>query len=73
MNRRLGCPRGYKKASGAVAHVILRAAYQILARHCTYQDLGADYFDQRHRERVTRRAVQLLERLGYQVTLEQAA
>lgn len=71
--RRLVRHRGHKKAIVAVAHAILRAAYQIFARHLTYQDLGADYFDQHHRERVTRRAVHLLERLGYQVTLERVA
>lgn len=71
--RRLMRHRGHKKAVVAVAHAILRAAYHILAQGTTYQDLGPDYFDRRHTERVTRRAVQLLERQGYRVILERAA
>jgi transposase len=65
--------RGHKKAVLAVAHAMLVTAYHLLARRTTYQELGADYFDRRHGERVTRRAVQLLERQGYRVTLERAA
>ena len=48
-------------------------AYHVLARRATYQELGADYFDRRHAERATRRAVRQLERLGYRVTLQPAA
>jgi hypothetical protein len=45
----------------------------LLARGTTYRELGADYYDRRHAERVTRRAIQALERQGYRVILEQAA
>ena len=34
---------------------------------------GADYYDRHLSERVTRRALQTLERQGYRVTLEPAA
>src|SRR2546426_4928973 len=71
--RRIMRHRGHKKAVLAVAHAMLVTAYHVLARQTTYQELGADYFDRRHGERVTRRAVQLLERQGYRVTLERAA
>jgi len=71
--RRIMRHRGHKKAVLAVAHAMLVTAYHLLARQTTYQELGADYFDRRHGERVTRRAVQLLERQGYRVTLERAA
>lgn len=37
------------------------------------QDLRVDYFDRRHRERVTHRAIQLLERQGYRVVPQPAA
>ena len=65
--------RGHKKAVIAVAHTILRVVYHLLARCTTYQDLGPDYFDRRYTERITRRALHLLERQGYRVTLEKAA
>jgi transposase len=71
--RRIMRHRGHKKAVLAVAHAMLVTAYHLLARQTTYSELGADYFDRRHGERVTRRAVQLLERQGYRVTLERAA
>lgn len=71
--RRIMRHRGHKKAVIAVAHTILRIAYHLLSRRVAYQNLGADYFDRRHTERVKHRAIQLLERQGYRVLLERAA
>ena len=65
--------RGHKKAVVAVGHQILEIAYYIMRDGVTYHELGADYFDRRHRERVTRRHVRQLEALGYRVTIEEAA
>jgi hypothetical protein len=69
--------RDWLEAHG-VTHVAMEstgvwAAYHLLARGLPYRDLGADYVDRRHTERVTRRAVQALERQGYRVTLQPAA
>jgi len=71
--RRIMRRRGHKKAIVAVAHSLLVTAYHVLARQTTYQELGADYYDRRHTERVTRRAIQALEEQGYHVTLERVA
>jgi transposase len=65
--------RGHQRAVVAVAHQILTIAYHILARETTYEELGPDYFQQRHRERNARRHVRQLEQLGYRVTLAPAA
>jgi transposase len=65
--------RGHKKAVVAVAHAMLVTAYHLLDRQLDYCEPGADYFDRRHTERATRRAVRALERQGYRVTLERAA
>ena len=65
--------RARLKAVVAVAHALLAPAYHLLARHLDYAEPGADYFDRRHTERATRRAVRPLERQGYRVTLERAA
>ena len=54
-------------------HAMLVPAYHLLARHLDYAEPGADYFDRRHTERATRRAVRPLERHGYRVALERAA
>jgi transposase len=71
--RRVLRHRGHKKAIVAVAHNLLVTAYHVLARQTTYQELGADYYDRRHTERVARRAIQTLEQQGYRVTLERVA
>jgi cytosine/adenosine deaminase-related metal-dependent hydrolase len=65
--------RGHKKAVVAVAHALLVTAYHLLSRGTTYHELGPDYYDRRHTERVARRAIQALEELGYRVTLERVA
>jgi hypothetical protein len=63
--------QGHKKAIVAVAHSILIAAYHILKDDVLYHDLGADYFARRaDPERITRRLVAQLERLGHTVTLQ---
>lgn len=65
--------RGHTKAIVAVGHQMLEIAYYILRDEVTYQELGADYFIRRDRERTVRRSVGQLEALGYRVTLEPAA
>lgn len=71
--RRIMRHRGHNTAVVAVAHSLLVTAYHVLARQVPYRELGADYFDRRHAERTTRRAIQTLERQGYRVTLVAAA
>jgi transposase len=71
--RRLAARRGHKRALIAVAHSILLIAYRIIRDGGTYEDLGSNYFDERNRRATLRRSVQRLERLGYKVTLTEAA
>jgi transposase len=71
--RRVMRHRGHHKAVVAVAHAMLRIIYHMLAEGTAYREPGPDYYDRRHQQRVTRRAIQLLERLGYRVTLDVAA
>jgi transposase len=67
--RRIAARRGSERAILAVGHSILTISYYSLTRHTTYHDLGHNYFDERDREGVKRRAVRRLEQLGFQVTL----
>ena len=55
-----------------MGHQILEIAYYVLRDQVTYQELGADYFDRRDRDRTMRRNVKQLEALGDKVTLEAA-
>jgi transposase len=71
--RRLQRHRGHKKAVIAVAHSLAVTVYHLLNRKTAYHEVGGAQVDQRHAAHVTRRAVQVLERHGYRVTLEPAA
>jgi transposase len=68
--RRLAARRGKKRAIVALAHSILTAIYYMLTRHETYTELGANYLDQLHPERLARSLTKRLQALGYAVTLE---
>ena len=68
--QRLRARRGHNKAVTAVGHSILVAAWHMLQTGEIYTDLGGDYFARRDPERLTRRLVAQLERLGHTVTLQ---
>lgn len=70
---RLKARRGAKKAIVAVAASMLTAAYHMLLRGTDYQDLGADFFQRRDRDKAAHRLVRRLQRLGYDVQLRTAA
>ena len=68
---RLRGRRGPGKATMAVAHSVLVIAYHVLDQGVADQELGDDYFQQRHSaEHHQRQLVRQLERLGHKVTLE---
>lgn len=68
---RIAARRGRPRAILAVAHSILKIAYYLIQRGTVYQELGSDYFDQRDRQRLTKRLTRRLEGLGYAVTLSE--
>jgi hypothetical protein len=71
---RLAARRGPNKASVAVAHSMVVAAWHMLTTGETYRELGADYFIRRHDpQRQARRLAHQLEQLGYRVTVTPAA
>jgi transposase len=67
--RRLAARRGTQRAAVAVGHSLLVTGYYLITRQTKYEDLGGNYFDERDREGVKRRAVKRLEKLGYRVDL----
>jgi transposase len=70
---RLAARRGKQRALVAVGHSLLVTGYYLITRQTTYEDLGGNYFDERDREAVKRRALKRLEKLGYRVQLMPAA
>lgn len=67
---RLAGRRGKKRALVAVGHSLLVIAYYVLKRQQPYFDLGSNYFEEMHRQRLEHNLVRRLEKLGYQVTLK---
>jgi hypothetical protein len=70
---RLAARKGKKRAIVAVAHALLVTGYILLWTGKTFADLGEDYFDRLDRDRLTKRLVKRLEKLGHQVSLQGAA
>ena len=68
--RRIAARRGKKRALVALGHTILIIVYHLLTRREPYRDLAVTYFDDRDRQRVERRLIGRLERLGFVVSLE---
>jgi transposase len=67
--RRMVIRAGRKHAAFVVGHHILNIAYHLLAKHSTYRELGASYFEQRRAEQLKRRCLDQLRNLGFQATL----
>jgi transposase len=70
----LAARRGPNKATVAVAHSIVVAAWHMLSDGTPYNDLGADWpTSRRDPEREARRLIARLEALGHKVTIASAA
>jgi transposase len=65
--------RGKKRALVALGHKILIMCYHILKYRCAYKELGGDYLDKRRKDKMTRSYIKRLNRLGYDVILQEAA
>ena len=70
---RLRGRRGPAKATTAVGHTILVAAYHMLRDGVTYHELGPDWFDRLSPDQHARRLARQIEALGYTVTISTAA
>lgn len=66
---RLKGRRGPKKAIMAVAASLLTTIYWMLRRGTAYQDLGANHFDHREKQRIANRLARKLDELGFDVAL----
>ena len=67
---RLRARRGAKRAAMAVAHSILTIVYHLIQKpEERFSELGGDFFLKKNKEQEERRAVRMLESLGFQVAL----
>lgn len=64
---KLSATRGRKRALMAIGHKILRCAYVMLTREVAYQELGEAHPGLQPKENATKRMIQKLRELGYQV------
>lgn len=70
---RIRARQGTKKAIVAVQHSVLVAIWHMLNRSAAHEDLGADYFERRSKDRIRRHHVRRLQQLGYEVTIQEVA
>jgi transposase len=66
MRARLGPP----KAITATAHKIARIFFHLWKNGGTYQDLGADYYEQKYKDRVIKNMKKRAKQLGFQISLQ---
>ena len=71
--RRLATHRGKKRALVAVANSLIQVLWHLLTHRRPYADLGADYFEQLNKQRLTQWLVRRLEKLGHTVALQPTA
>jgi len=69
MRARLGAP----KAITATAHKLARIFFHLWKNGDTYQDLGADYYEQKYKERVLKNIKRRAQQLGFEITLQPLA
>lgn len=68
--QRIAARRGGKRALIAVAHTMLIAIYHILKEKIPYRDLGADHYSIVNQEKMIRRNLRSLEKLGVNVIVQ---
>jgi transposase len=70
---RIAARRGAKRAAVAVGHSILVICYHMIQNRTRYNDLGADFFQNRNVEALVKQNIKRLQALGYNVVLEKVA
>lgn len=71
--RRIASRRGVKRALIALAHTLIVIAFTLLKRRQSYFELGEQYFEQMHKDRLKNELLRRLRRLGLTVTVQAPA
>jgi transposase len=62
---------GKKKGLVAEGHTTLVIVWHLLKSKASYQELGGDNFDRRHKDQQRKKLIRQLESLGSKVTVEE--
>ena len=68
--QRIAARRGGKRALIAIAHTMLTAIYHMLKEKVPYYELGADYYSVKNQEKLIKRNLRSLEKLGVDVMIQ---
>lgn len=68
--QRIAARRGGKRALIAVAHSMLIAIYHMLKEKVSYRDLGVNYYSEIQQEKIIKRNLRSLEKLGVNVIIQ---
>lgn len=68
--QRIAARRGGKRALIAIAHTMLIAIYHMLKEKVPYYELGADYYSVKNQEKLIKRNLRSLEKLGVDVIIQ---
>lgn len=68
--QRIAARRGGKRALIAIAHTMLTAIYHMLKEKVPYCDLGADYYTNIQHDKLIKRNLRSLEKLGVDVIIQ---
>lgn len=68
--QRIAERRGGKRALIAIAHTMLTAIYHMLKEKVPYYELGADYYSVKNQEKLIKRNLRSLEKLGVDVMIQ---
>ena len=68
--QRISARRGGKRAMIAIAHTILIAIYHILKEKKSYKDLSSNYYNHCNQEKLIKRNLHSLEKLGVTVVIQ---
>ena len=68
--QRIAARRGGKRALIAIAHTMLTAIYHMLKEKVPFCDLGADYYSVINQEKIIKRNLRSLEKLGVDVIIQ---
>lgn len=71
--QRVARHRGKGRAILAVANSLIQAIWHMLRNRVDYVDFGVDHYERRDKDKITKRLVKQLQRLGHRVVLQPAA